>query len=337
MKITKTIIDNAIEGKASNEEAVLVAQWFCSEDGEKEFSARLDAAFSEDTPAEYMAPKRVELIGKSIAEKAFVQGDGVAEKRVADRPNAPRKKQIFFRFLAVAALIPLFFLGGALFQSVWQSEDNYNEICVASGDKATVVLADGSKVELNAGSSLRYPTKFGLFERRVYLKGQAYFNVESEKYRHFIVDLGETNVEVLGTKFDIDAYAPSQQVVVSLFSGSVRFESPCAKYMLKPNERLTFDAASQVSSISKIDGAAGLEWINNILILKGESMAKLLEKMSRQYGVEFKVLDASVMRYTYSLYSDNQRLSELISIIERITPVKFTNKGDFYEVKQAKH
>ena len=320
MKIDKNIVDKTLEGLASKAEAAQVAEWFASPQGQAELSERLVEAFDKPTQQEWVDGERVNLIGQRLQS-------AVKKQRV-------RAKIV--RWAAAAVLVPILMLSGALVQELFFTEADYNHIVVAAGDKATVTLADGSVVVVNAGSKFSYPSKFGLFSRKVYLEGQAYFSVDASKRRPFIVDLGESSVKVMGTKFDVESYNPSQRIVVTLDSGLVNFESPNGNYALSPNEQLVFDAQSSKATISNVEGKNTSGWRYNILSLDKVPMKQMLEMVSRQFGVQFKITDTSVQNYTYSLHSVDQQLDELLKSIERITPVKFINRGQYYEVAGAK-
>ncbi len=316
----KESIDTVLIGSATNEQAVELATWFATESGQVELSKRIDVSLDEPTDSDVINREHIEKIGRDLRQKI----------------NSTKRRRAFTQWAAAAVIIPFLMLLGAALQGRWFSQSQYNEVVVANGDKVTLTLSDNSTVVLNSGSKFRYPTQFGIFERRVYLEGQAYFTIENSASREFIVDMGDASVTVLGTEFDVEAYNRSESITVTLDSGSVSFECPTGEYLLKEKQQLTFDARSLVASVSDITRDESATWRHNVLSLERTPMSDLLGKLSRQYGVEFKIVDQVVLKYTYSLHSDNQQLEELLSSIERITPVRFTNRGRYFEVTSAK-
>ena len=106
-------------------------------------------------------------------------------------------------FIPIALIIGLFIRINS--QVDLLADDGYDEVYVPNGERMQVLFQDGSKVHLNSGSRIRYPKKFGLSERKVYLEGEAWFEVAKNKNRPFIVDLSYMDIKVLGTTFDVKA------------------------------------------------------------------------------------------------------------------------------------
>ena len=98
-------------------------------------------------------------------------------------------------------------------------------ITVPAGQRINITLVDGTNVWLNARTSLSYPVKFGKNNRQVVLDGEAYFDVTKDKSKPFIVQTDNYNVEVLGTKFDVNAYSETGEFETTLMSGSVKVAS----------------------------------------------------------------------------------------------------------------
>ena len=127
------------------------------------------------------------------------------QQRFLQQITLRRRVNSYRRWWAAAVLIPFIFLCG----SVWFladkvglfSETEYAELVVPCGEQMRVVLQDGTIVQLNSDTRLKYPKKFGIFNRTVELWGEGYFEVAKEKNRPFVVDLGDINVKVTGTKF----------------------------------------------------------------------------------------------------------------------------------------
>ena len=127
-------------------------------------------------------------------------------------------------------------------------EERYNTLRVPRGGEYSITLSDGTIVYLNAESELRYPVKFVGEDRRVYLSGEAYFDVVHDKAHPFVVDVKNSTVRVLGTSFDVRAYADEDEVLTTLVQGSVRFSAGKESVILEPGEQVVLDKAGRLET-----------------------------------------------------------------------------------------
>ncbi len=174
---------------------------------------------------------------------------------------------------------------------VTEEELAYNEINVPYGKKLKIELSDGSVVWLNAGSKFKFPQQFIATEknRAVYLTGEAFFEVAKNTEHPFIVNTGGIEVAVLGTKFNVSAYATNTAVATTLVEGSVALSSNTGsggKVFLKPTEQARFDATSQVFSKEVVDTAIYTAWIQDKLIINNLSFTEILTRLERMHDVE---------------------------------------------------
>jgi ferric-dicitrate binding protein FerR (iron transport regulator) len=155
-----------------------------------------------------------------------------------------------FQKAAAILIIPLV-LGGFFWQQFHVTDKTavaYKEVFTSNGSRLVFNLDDGTKVWLNAGSSLKYPEKFTTLQRNVYLKGEAYFEVKSDKTKPFIVNTQSISVKATGTKFNVRAYLNQKESEVSLLSGKVSVsksgtEDKAMITLLQPNQHLANDSA----------------------------------------------------------------------------------------------
>ncbi|QDK79046.1 DUF4974 domain-containing protein [Spirosoma sp. KCTC 42546] len=176
----------------------------------------------------------------------------------------------------------------------------YNTITTPRGGKFRIILPDGSKVWLNAASSLRYPTKFTGNERTVTLMGEAYFEIMPLKNAHkqampFRVRSASQVVEVLGTHFNINSYADENSVKTTLLEGKVKVTktSPdraesSAEIILKPGEQaqLTADAKRRLNLVPAADLEEAVAWKNGQFQFKDTDLPTIMRQISRWYDVE---------------------------------------------------
>lgn len=165
-------------------------------------------------------------------------------------------------------------------------ELRFNTISTPAGGQYQVILPDGTKVWLNAGSSLKYPTVFAGQERRVILKGEGYFEVTHDQSRPFRVQSNDQTVEVLGTHFNISAYENDGDVKTTLITGKVQVKTQHSNVsaILKPGEQSTLENnALKVAEVMTEDVIA---WKNNSFVFNNEKLGSIMRKIARWYDVE---------------------------------------------------
>lgn len=164
------------------------------------------------------------------------------------------------------------------------AEVAYNTISTPRGRQFRIVLPDGTKVWLNAASSLRYPVAFTGDTREVQIVGEAYFEVTADAQKPFSVHFNEHGVvEVLGTAFNINAYADEPQVKATLLSGSIRVNR---QRVLQPGEQANIDDNDGMTVETSADAEDAIAWKNGLFIMRSTELPALLRQVSRWYDVE---------------------------------------------------
>ena len=205
----------------------------------------------------------------------------------------------------------------------------YNELRTPRGGGYNLNLADGSKVWLNAGSSLKFPVSFTDSTRHVYLEGEAYFEV-SHNGKPFIVSSGSMDVRVLGTSFNVLAYPDEDQLVTTLVEGSVRIdlggESPAARSsrILSPYDQAIVRSADAVIKVSKVNTSQFTSWIDGKLEFNNEDLDMVMNRLARWYDFEYEFENIQAMEYHFSARFDNtESISTILDMLELTTDVKF--------------
>ena len=165
------------------------------------------------------------------------------------------------------------------------AEMQYNILRIPRGGEYTVVLQDGTAVQLNSASELRYPVQFVGDERRVYLSGEAYFEVAKDSRHPFIVETGNTEIEVLGTSFNISAYAEEQRTETTLVEGAVRFSAGGGEVTLAPGEQGVWDAAGRLDK-REVDVYPYIAWTEGKFVFRKRSLEEVMRIVSRWYNVD---------------------------------------------------
>lgn len=193
----------------------------------------------------------------------------------------------------------------------------YNTITTPKGGQYQITLPDGSKVWLNAASSVRFPTAFTGKDRRVELSGEAYFEIEKDKARPFFVELNDrTKVEVLGTGFNVNSYSDDAFTTITLLEGMVQVFNGKNKVLLNPGEAAQSVAGEKISFIKNADIGKAIAWKNGLFNFEDASLKEVMNQVQRWYDIEV-VYEKGIpdIRFGGEL-SRNTRLSSLIKALE---------------------
>lgn len=169
-----------------------------------------------------------------------------------------------------------------------------NEVVIPFGKKSQLLLEDGTKVWLNAGSRMAFPTKFSGKKREVFLEGEAYFEVAHNKDFPFQVNTGEIAIKVLGTKFNLSAYKTDKVVETILLEGKVGISERSAlgfikhETILAPNQKASFDKTDKSISVNnEPDVEFAIAWTEGWFKFSHQSLDDVLNKLQRYYNIQF--------------------------------------------------
>lgn len=203
----------------------------------------------------------------------------------------------------------------------------YNKVEVPRGGEYSLFLADGTKVYLNAMSSLRFPVQFTDDIRQVELDGEAYFEVvKSEK--PFIVKIDGMRIEVLGTTFNISSYG-GEPYRTTLVSGSVKVatEGNFQTKILKPSQQASFTPGSEGFHIETVDVALYTSWINGKIYFKDERLEDILKNLSRWYDMEVIFEDEAVGNLGFGCNLNRyDEINPFLELLEKTDKVHITQQ-----------
>ena len=202
----------------------------------------------------------------------------------------------------------------------------YNTLSNPRGSKIiNMVLADGSKVWLNAGSALTYPIAFVGNERRVSVTGEAYFEVAHDISKPFMVNNGSMNIQVLGTHFNVNAFEDDgQDVEVTLLEGSVKINKGNATGFLKPGQQARVN--TKVKIVNDVDLDIVMAWKNGYFQFDNASLQNVLRQVSRWYDVDVVYKGNNQPREFVGEIQKDLSLSEMLKILEK-NKVQFKIEG----------
>jgi transmembrane sensor len=224
-----------------------------------------------------------------------------------------------------------------------------NTIQTPRGGQYEVILADGTKVWLNSASSMSYPTTFTGNNRQVQLKGEAYFEVAEDKNKPFKVSVGDVQVEVLGTHFDVMAYEDEYAINTTLLAGAVRVTSKApasrvlagstspalagsASRMLAAGQEASVDRSSGSLSVNEVDANESIAWKNGFFDFKGVSIETVMRQLARWYDVDVEY-EGKTDKHFRGTISRSENVSAVFKMLELTGEVHFSTEGKKIIVK----
>lgn len=204
----------------------------------------------------------------------------------------------------------------------------FNTITTPRGGQYQVVLPDGTRVWLNAASSLRYPTAFTGQERVVELSGEAYFEVSPQADKRFLVKTGgrhPTDITVLGTAFNVNAYADQQNNITTLVNGKVRVSGKSGQVVLLPSQQVV-TAPGMPPVVRAANPEDVLAWKEGLFSLEGAGIEDIMQQIARWYDVEI-VYEGKTDQQFVGKIPRNMKLSAVLKVLESTGWVHFSISG----------
>lgn len=202
----------------------------------------------------------------------------------------------------------------------------FNTIVTPRGGKYQLTLPDGSKVWMNAESTLRYPTTFNGKTREVFLTGEAYFEIAHNPAQPFHVQVNDMKVEVLGTHFNIMAYENEAANAVTLVEGAVSVSTPAQQVGLKPGEQMLQESNGNMNVLSDVNVQQVLAWKNGYFQFNSERLDRLMRQIERWYDVSVVYKGTVPDRKFGGKISRSSPLNDVLKALE-LSDIKFLVEG----------
>lgn len=244
--------------------------------------------------------------------------------------SEPKRVTIYHYFSRVAAVLMLPLIIALGYQMFYNQSKNgsYQTITTPLASHTSFDLPDGSKVWLNAGSTITFPASFNSKQRLVRLTGQAYFDVKKDEIP-FCVETENFNIKVLGTAFDVLAYQ-GEEALVTLERGKVSLETSSGNgAVLIPGEQAVIEIGNGQIEQRKVETSKFVAWKDNRLIFTDESFESVCLKLHRWFNVEISIDDESIKKIPVNGIIEYESISEVMQLLEICAPVKCTyNKNE---------
>ena len=349
------IIINYLKGEASSDEQQKLSYWLDENtENKKRFDQFSDIWFGASsglrTKLNFNSLEALKKVNQKIRQNKI-------------HPNSKKLIELtrIQALLRIAAIVLITF--GLSFLAFWQfysgkkisTSHLITEVTAPIGSKSKVTLPDGTKIWLNAGSTIRYNGDFNKINREIKLEGEAYFDVTKNKQMPFIVHTrSNINIRVIGTAFNLKAYPREGSVETTLVRGSLIVEQGGSKdkkeTTLAPNQRATYikkegkvflseidkqtlktespqkldQIKERVLFASKVETEIFTSWKDNKLVFRNEAFESLAVKLERWYGVQINFAGDEIKNYHFSGAIENETINDVFNIISYTLPIKYT-------------
>jgi len=204
-----------------------------------------------------------------------------------------------------------------------------NEVICPAGQISELILSDGTKVWLNAGSRILYPSFFSKQNRSVHLEGEAFFEVKKDKGNPFLVETDMVKIEVLGTSFNVDAYAENKFVKTTLVEGKVEIQDKTGGKIadMEPGQIAQYDITSQKIYLSEVDTRFYSSWKEGKMTFLNEPLDEITAKLERWYNVKFTFASEDIKTFRYSgTFLKYKPLEQILNIIKISSTINYSIK-----------
>lgn len=211
----------------------------------------------------------------------------------------------------------------------------YNKLTVPYGKKFQIILSDGTKVHLNAGTSLKYPVKFIKGEnRQVFLDGEAYFEVTKDESNPFVVSADEIDIRVLGTQFNVSSYPEDDHINTVLIEGAVSVYNKDEAYnpetttILKPGFKAAWEKKNNQIVIEEADTEMYTAWINGRIIFRHTSFKNIIKKLERHYNVVIVNNNEALSNEQFAASFDIETIEQVLKSFNANYAIDYTIKNN---------
>jgi ferric-dicitrate binding protein FerR (iron transport regulator) len=206
----------------------------------------------------------------------------------------------------------------------------FQEVRAAYGTQTRVELPDGTMVNLNSGSTLKFPTSFNNCEtRQVYLSGEANFKVTKNNDQPFVVDINKFQVKVLGTTFDVDAYPGNSAITIALVEGKILLQNTVNDKIsdlmeMKPNQVAFFNQSeNKLLWKSERDLTKYTAWVDGKIVFSDDPVNTVIQKMENWYNVDIELSDKKLENYRFTGTFIDEPLEQVLSILNLTSQMQY--------------
>lgn len=276
-----------------------------------------------------------ETMDKTVQDEIWTELLSQIDEAPGTKMTITPTKNTFLRRIgryAAVACMALAIGSGAYYLGMSRTETNENTqvaMSVSNGQKADIVLADGTRVYINSDSRIVYDNSYNKKARVIALEGEAYFEVAKDKEKPFIVRANGINVQALGTSFNVRAHKDDKSVAVILINGKVKVDNGKHETYMKPNERLVCNLANGKFEKSELHpNANDLLWRSHELAFYGESFEEVCTMLTHMYDCQFVFKNEKAKHFTYHGIIKNSSLENVLEYLSQAGGINYKMEHD---------
>lgn len=323
------LIDKYLSNTASDEEIRQLEQWYYAYESERDKYAANQSGNNQSGDQELYLDNEIHLenqIWESIQAK--VENTERPERQLPFRHVWFKSSSVKRWQIAAAILLILCVSGIGLHWLQKPDAIVYTQVQNPAGKRTVVSLPDGSKVYLNAASSLRYPVQFSGTTREVYLEGEAFFEVRKNPDKPFLVKSGQVQTKVLGTGFNVKAYPNEEKTEVAVIHGKVSVTDSSSQVFLTPHQKAVYHhKTGKLSQETFQDLQAYQGWITGQLVFEKTSVGEIVATLNRHYDVSIELSDTRMGQCILKARFDNKPLSEVLTVLCTYLGARYKQNG----------
>lgn len=322
-KIDNKLISGYLKNELTEEGRIQLIEWLESDPENKEFLFGMKEA--------YLSGKWNELSKKADTVNEWKK---IRKKIQSSKKGTSLSRRIFIkRITAVAAMFLFFIVGHEADKYFFKEDITYFTIETKAGEHTSVILSDGTSIKLNSMTKLIYPSHFNKGVREVQLDGEAIFDVKQLGDTPFLVNINDYNIKVLGTHFNVSAYATDSLFTTTLEQGKIEISglknNPSYQTRLNPGTEFVYQRTSGKGYVRKADVDLALSWASGRIIFKDASLMQIASRLERKFGYKFLIKSDKVAALKYTATIEKEDLNQILYNISVVTPlVNYTINED---------
>lgn len=264
------------------------------------------------------------LLSTSPEKERAYEKEAKVLLKTLKRPGMQINGKFFFKAAAIIIVLIIISVSTYTLKKGMKKDITYSTLQVKNGQQNEIILEDGTKILLNAGTTLYYPKQFSRKERTIRLDGEAFLEVAKDLDRPFIVETADATIKVLGTSFNLKTYEEDQFITVTVESGKVEVELEKATMLLESNEHLYYDKTDNIFTKTNESPEKSKAWISGGIYFNRTPIYQVLNELRRRFNcvIEFEKESDMIDEFFYGAYNGDN-LETILNAIIFSTEIKY--------------
>lgn len=316
-KQIEQIIIRYLSGKANPQEIDMLTEWIFLSPENKKIFMQMRNIWEITHPV--FSPQEIDT-NKALANLMHAKG---------------KKISLFAYWQRIASILLLPFIGLSLFLYLQNTPTQqkklpitYQQVFAPYGTYTQLGLPDGSKVWLNAGSSVKYPIPFEPQQREVFLSGEAYFEIVSDEKNPFVVKTNKLNVVAKGTAFNIEAYPKDSLISVTMVEGILDVViGKSHAFNLLPGQRVCYNQDNDMYQISTTDPYKWYAWKDGKMVFRNDRLDYVFKRIGQTFNVDIELNDREIASHPYRATFEYESLDVILRLLKMTAPIRYEEEN----------